>query len=100
AAAAQRLAQLGDPHAKRGSARRRLMLSPELVHQPVAGDDPARVEQQERQELALARTRDGQLAPVVGDLQRAEDPEVHAVATLSVTRPLRDRYGAAGGSSP
>ena len=57
AAGPERLAQLRDANAQRRRAGRRLALAPQLVHQPVRRDDLPGVQEQDRQQLPLARAR-------------------------------------------
>ena len=52
---------------------------PERVDQPVGGDDLVRMQQQDRQERALLRAADIELATVLEHLQRTKNPEFHAV---------------------
>ena len=69
--------QLGDIDLERvGSARRRLR-APELVDQPVPGDDLARVHQQDREQCPLLRRRQRERLPLVPDLEWPEDAEFH-----------------------
>jgi integrase len=54
---------------------------PELVDQLVAGDDSIRTHEQEREQCSLSRTTERERAASVDDLERSEDPEVHASRT-------------------
>jgi hypothetical protein len=55
----------------------RRALAPEGVHDPIGGEHLVRVEEQEREQgsAAAASERDG--APLVEDLERAQDAELH-----------------------
>ena len=102
AAGLQELPKLGHAHTQRGRARGRLVRAPQLLHQPVARHDTTGVEQQQRQQLTLAGARHRDGAPVMGDLQRSEDAEVHGGATLpaAVTPTLRTRNARRRGCDP
>jgi hypothetical protein len=52
--------------------------APELVDQPFAGDDLVGVQQQVGQQRLLLATADGDRPPVIDDLHRTEDAEIHA----------------------
>ena len=80
--AADRLPELRDVNLerRRGGVGRRS--APELVDQPVARDDAVRVQQQERKERALLRASECDRAPVLGSLERAENPVVDARVRL------------------
>ncbi len=53
AVGSERLPQLGDHVLKRGRRRPRWVLAPELVEEPVGGDDTSRVERKQTEERAL-----------------------------------------------
>ena len=76
---AERLAQLGDVHLERrpGGVGRRG--TPELVDEPVAGDDLVGVQQQEGEQGALLRAAELQDPAFFTDLERPEDAELHAL---------------------
>jgi hypothetical protein len=76
------LPELGDVNLerRRGGVGRRSV--PELVDQPVARDDAIRVQQEERKERALLRASECDRAPVLGSLERAENPVVDARVRL------------------
>jgi hypothetical protein len=60
--------------------------APQLVDQPVARHDLIRVQQENRQHGALLAARERKLPPVVADLERAEDAEIHSLRVLVVGR--------------
>ena len=76
--AAEGLPELRDVNLerRRGSVRRRSV--PELVDQPVARDDAVRVQEQERKECSLLRASERDRAPILGRLERAENPVIDA----------------------
>ena len=82
----ERLAQLGDAHLQRRAARIRRLLAPQVVDEPVGRHDLVNAQQQNREQRALLGARQRHQRVAVGDLERAEDPEVHRVS-----RPLADR---------
>ena len=55
----------------------RRLLAPEPVDEPVGGDDLARVEEQEREQRPLIAAAEPNRRPLVENLERAEDPELH-----------------------
>jgi hypothetical protein len=75
--AVQRLAEPRDVPLERVPRGRRRAIAPELVDQALARDHSVRVEQEDCQERALFRAADRDLAAVLDDLERAEDPELH-----------------------
>lgn len=54
------------------------LFAPELVDQPFAGHDLVGVQQQVGQERLLLAAADGDRPPVIDDLHRTEDAEIHA----------------------
>jgi hypothetical protein len=50
---------------------------PEIIDQPIAGDDLAGVEHEERKEGALLPTSQAERSTALDDLERAEDAELH-----------------------
>ena len=76
-AVAQDAAQLGDVVLDDLRRRRRRLLGPELVDQPVRRERFVRVDQQKREQRALLAAADRDLPPVVADLERTEDVEIH-----------------------
>jgi hypothetical protein len=74
--------ELGDVNLerRRGGVGRRSV--PELVDQPVTRDDAVRMQQQERKERSLLRASKCDRAPVLGSLERAENPVVDARVRL------------------
>ena len=85
---AERLAQLRDVALQRLGGGLRPLLAPELVDQALAPDELVRVQQQDRQQLALPAAADDKRSIAVSDLQRAEDPEVHFAPWGDATTPL------------
>ena len=75
---AQYAAQLGDVVLEDLRRRRRRLLAPELVDQPVRRERFVRVDQQEREQRTLLAAADARPSPpVVADLERTEDVEIH-----------------------
>src|SRR5215210_2676444 len=56
-------------------------LTPERLDQAVARDDLVRMQQQDCQQRPLLASRNYRRAPMVCDLERAEDAEVHRLAS-------------------
>ena len=76
-AVAERLAQARDVYLDRLGRPVRRPLAPQLVHDPVNGDDLAAVDQQDRQDLALLRSTERYLPRAGQDLQRAKYLKFH-----------------------
>ncbi len=83
---AERLAQLGDVHLERRPGGLREVRHPELVDEPVAGDDLVGVQQQGGEQGALLRAAEPQDPAFFPDLERPEDPKLHP--GLSFSGPL------------
>ncbi len=74
----QAAAQVGDVRLDRCRRRVRRGLAPQLVDQPIEGDDLVQVHQQDAQHGALARRTELDSCPVVvNDCQWPEDPDAH-----------------------
>ena len=73
----KRLAKSRYMHVKRLVGALRRVLAPELVDQPVGGDDVVGMEQKHREKRARLGTAEGDLAAFVPHLERAQDPELH-----------------------
>ena len=73
--------------------RRRRPLAPELVDQPVARDGLVRLQEEDREERALLPRAERDEAVAVANLDRPEDPEVHAL----ILAPLPGHYRPLGG---
>ncbi len=86
--AAERLPQLAhvDLERRRGRVRRRAV--PELVDQPIARDDPVRVQQQQREQCPLLRAAESHQLAVLRRFERAEDPKLDARGAPSFRSPL------------
>jgi hypothetical protein len=69
--------KLGDEVLERLRGGRRRIPGPELVDQPVAGDDLAAVQHEEHQERPLSPSAELDPPAVRPDLERPEDPYVH-----------------------
>jgi hypothetical protein len=94
----KRLAQTRDVVLERvGGAARRLR-SPELVDQPVAGDDLVRTREQHREQGPLPRSPEGDRATSLDDLERSEDPELHASPRTDATTHLPAQPNLSNGS--
>jgi hypothetical protein len=78
---AEHLAQTREVHLQRLAARLRRSLLPEGVDQAVGGDDLVRVQEQDREQRPLLGAADVHLPPVLDDLERAENPELHRAST-------------------
>ena len=74
---AERAAQLRDIDLQRVLRRLGRLVAPQLVDQPLGGDGLARAEQQRGEERARLRAGDREQAVAVGDLERAEQAELH-----------------------
>ena len=57
--------------------RRRRLVGPELVDQPVGRKRLIRMDQEKCEQRSLLAAPDRELSPVVTDLERAEDAEIH-----------------------
>jgi hypothetical protein len=55
----------------------RRCLTPQLVHEPIAGHDLVRVQEEHRQQRPLLRRPQLDQHAPLGDLERPEDPELH-----------------------
>ncbi len=75
---AKRLPQPRDVALQGGRCRLGGTIAPDVVDQAVARDDLVRMQDEQRQERALLRPAQRRDAAVVFDLERAEDPELHA----------------------
>jgi hypothetical protein len=101
---AERLAQLRDVTLQRLGGGLRPPLAPQAIDQSLACDELVRVQQQNREQLALPSRADDERPIVIGDLQGSEDAEVHfalrrryhAIQRLSVTRLLPAVTGLGG----
>ena len=91
-----RLAQAGDVVLERVRRRPRRAGAPELVDQAVGRDHLVRMREQDREERPLACAAECEPAPVVCNLQRAEDPELHVVAGSSA----RAQWSLSGSAHP
>ena len=78
---AERLSQLRYTHLQRRPPGLRRILAPQLVDQTIGGHNPVGVQQQNRQQRALLGTGERDQRVAVGDLKRAENPELHLVST-------------------
>ena len=73
----EHLAELRDvdlDHVRRGLGR---PLAPEVVDQPVDGDELVRAQEQHREERPLLRASEGELTLRIDGLERPEEPELH-----------------------
>jgi hypothetical protein len=84
----EQLPQPGDVLLERSRGVLRRRLAPQLLDQPVARDDRARVEQQQREQASLLRAAETYLPLVLPDLERAEETEIEA-RSQSATVPRR-----------
>ena len=73
--------------------RRWWPVAPELVDQPVARDGLVRLQEEHREERALLPRPERHEAVAVANLDRPEDPEVHAL----ILAPLPGHYRPLGG---
>ena len=76
----EHLAQLRDEVLERRPRRSRRLLAPERFDQPVGGDRPPRVEQEQREEGALLRASKLERRIFAGHLERAEQAVVLTVS--------------------
>ena len=81
--APERLAEAGDVDLQRRASGLGRSRVPKLVDQAVAGDNPVGLEQEEREQRTLLDAAEGELPAVVGDLERPEDPKLHASPPLA-----------------
>ena len=79
----QRLAQLGYPDLQAGRGSAGGLPGPQLAGQPVCRDDLVGVHEQHRQHRTDARALHRQGLPARGDLERAEDAELHHAFPVS-----------------
>jgi hypothetical protein len=77
-AVSERAANLRDGVLEHLRGRRRRLLSPEAVHEPVARDDLVRVQDQQREQGPLPAARELDRPAVHHQLQWTQDPELHA----------------------
>ncbi len=75
---AEHLSELRDVHLQSLVRRRRRLVVPQRVDQPVAGDDPVRLHQEQSQKRALLLPAEIERSSVRQDLERAQDPKLHA----------------------
>ncbi len=73
----KRLAQSRDVDAQRSGGVLRRVLAPELVDQPVGGNDLVRVEEENGEKRTRLGPAQGDLAFSVPHLERSQDPELH-----------------------
>ena len=73
---AERLAKPRNARLQRRCARLGRLAGPQLLQQAVRRDDLVRVEEQEREQVSLARAGQRHEAVTVENLERAEDPEI------------------------
>src|SRR6266536_4789025 len=83
--AAEQLAQPRDVAVERRRRGLRRLFAPELLDQPVAGDDLVRVQQQEREERASLLSTELQGSTVIPHLEWAEQPELHGLTSFAST---------------
>ena len=76
-ALSKRLAQPRHLHLQALPRRGRCVLAPELVDQFVSGNRLVRMDQQDRDECTLPVADDRDRPSAIGDLEGAEDPEIH-----------------------
>ena len=77
----QRLAQPRDVDPQRRGGALRRVRAPELVDQPVGGNDLVRVKEEQGEQRARLRSAQGNLAASVPHLERPQDPELHPTAS-------------------
>ncbi len=73
----KRLAQSRDVDAQRSGGVLGRVLAPELVDQPVGGNDLVRVEEEHGEKRTRLEAAEGDLAAFVPHLERSQDPELH-----------------------
>ena len=73
----QQLAQPRDVDVHRLDGRLGQILSPQLVDEPVGGDELVGIHQQDRQQGTLSHSSERERPGIAAHLQRAEDPEIH-----------------------
>jgi hypothetical protein len=83
---AELLAQLRDVDLKRLDGRFGRLLLPERVDQPVAGDDPVGLDQEQGQERSVLLPAQIERPAVREHLKRAEDAKVHRYLVANVPR--------------
>src|SRR5439155_26064853 len=81
----EQAAKLGDIDLDDLRGGRRPVLAPELLDEPVGGDDLVRVQEEDGQERALLASAEPERSVLLDDLQRAEYPKLHCPA-LNLTR--------------
>ena len=79
----ERAPQPGGVGAQRGHRAGRRRLAPERDHQAVGGHDPARLDQQGREQRPRLGAAERDRTPVVLDRERAQHPELHTAAPQS-----------------
>ena len=80
----ERRAQTGDVHPQRLLLAGRVV-APQLVEDPLGGNDSVDVEQQQGEQRALLRRPEIDGLAVGSDLERPEDPELHHAPTIELT---------------
>jgi hypothetical protein len=80
----QRLAQLGHPDLQAGRGPVRGLPGPQFAGQPVRRDDLAGVHEQHGQHRPGTRALHRQGLPARGDLERAQDAELHHAFPVSL----------------
>ncbi len=73
----KRLAKSRDVDPQRGGGVLGRVLAPELVDQPVSGNDLVGVEEEHGEKRTRLRPAQGNLARLVPHLERSQDPELH-----------------------
>jgi hypothetical protein len=88
--ASEQLAQPGDVAVQRRRGGLRWLLAPELLDQPVAGDDLVRVQQEESEKGAALPSAELEGSAAIPNLEWAEQPELQGVTSFAptLTRPL------------
>jgi hypothetical protein len=81
----KRLAQAGDVRLDHLDRRLGRLDAPQAVNEPVHGDDPVQIEQEQREQRPLLRRAQRNGLFPVHDLERAEDPIFHGRAERSTS---------------